>query len=34
MGIKVKGISQAKKSLNALVGDIQGERSSEPCNQL
>ncbi|HEM8703661.1 TPA: HK97 gp10 family phage protein [Enterobacter kobei] len=24
MGIKVKGISQAKKNLNALVGDIQG----------
>lgn len=26
MGIKVKGISQAKKHLNALVGDIQGRR--------
>lgn len=26
MGIKVKGISQAKKSLNALVGDIQGRK--------
>ena len=26
MGIKVKGISQAKKNLNALVGDIQGRK--------
>ena len=26
MGIKVKGISQAKKKLNALVGDIQGRK--------
>lgn len=26
MGIKVKGISQAKKSLNALVSDIQGRK--------
>lgn len=26
MGIKVKGISQAKKNLNAIVGDIQGRR--------
>ncbi|MGN7913160.1 HK97 gp10 family phage protein [Enterobacter sp. 22466] len=26
MGIKVKGISQAKKNLNALVGDIQGKK--------
>ncbi|MFY9993632.1 MAG: HK97 gp10 family phage protein [Leclercia sp.] len=24
MGIKVKGVSQAKKNLNALIGDIQG----------
>ncbi|WP_324284773.1 HK97 gp10 family phage protein [Enterobacter ludwigii] len=27
MGIKVKGISQAKKNLNALVGDIQGRKA-------
>ncbi|HAU4332659.1 TPA: HK97 gp10 family phage protein [Citrobacter freundii] len=26
MGIKVKGISQAKKNLDALVGDIQGRK--------
>lgn len=26
MGIKVKGITQAKKNLNALVGDIQGRK--------
>lgn len=26
MAIKVKGISQAKKNLNALVGDIQGRK--------
>ncbi|EPK0224224.1 MULTISPECIES: hypothetical protein [Enterobacter] len=26
MGIKVKGISQAKKNLNALVGDIHGRK--------
>ncbi|MEG5533460.1 HK97 gp10 family phage protein [Enterobacter ludwigii] len=26
MGIKVKGISEAKKNLNALVGDIQGRK--------
>ncbi|HCD1257855.1 TPA: HK97 gp10 family phage protein [Citrobacter amalonaticus] len=26
MGIKVKGISQAKKNMNALVGDIQGRK--------
>lgn len=26
MGIKVKGISQAKKNLNALVGNIQGRK--------
>ncbi|ENN5717173.1 HK97 gp10 family phage protein [Enterobacter hormaechei] len=26
MGIKVRGISQAKKNLNALVGDIQGRK--------
>ncbi|MBF4109405.1 HK97 gp10 family phage protein [Enterobacter cloacae] len=26
MGIKVKGINQAKKNLNALVGDIQGRK--------
>ncbi len=26
MGIKVKGVSQAKKNLNALVGDIQGRK--------
>lgn len=26
MGIKVKGISRAKKNLNALVGDIQGRK--------
>lgn len=26
MGIKVKGISQAKKNLNALIGDIQGRK--------
>ncbi|EKS7425831.1 HK97 gp10 family phage protein [Enterobacter cancerogenus] len=26
MGIKIKGISQAKKNLNALVGDIQGRK--------
>ncbi|MEP8800406.1 HK97 gp10 family phage protein [Enterobacter hormaechei] len=26
MGIKVKGISQAKNNLNALVGDIQGRK--------
>ncbi|QBC02198.1 HK97 gp10 family phage protein [Enterobacter cloacae] len=26
MGVKVKGISQAKKNLNALVGDIQGRK--------
>ncbi len=26
MGIKVEGISQAKKNLNALVGDIQGRK--------
>lgn len=26
MGIKVKGISLAKKNLNALVGDIQGRK--------
>ena len=26
MGIKVSGISQAKKNLNALIGDIQGRR--------
>lgn len=26
MGIKVKGISQAKENLNALVGDIQGRK--------
>lgn len=27
MGIKVKGISQARKNLNALVGDIQGRKA-------
>ncbi|EFC5129656.1 hypothetical protein [Escherichia coli] len=27
MGIKVKGISQARKNLNALVGDIQGRKT-------
>lgn len=26
MSVKVKGISQAKKNLNALVGDIQGRK--------
>ena len=26
MGIKVKGINQAKRNLNALVGDIQGRK--------
>lgn len=26
MGIKVKGISQARKNLNALIGDIQGRK--------
>ncbi|HGW5506493.1 TPA: HK97 gp10 family phage protein [Citrobacter koseri] len=26
MGIKVKGISQAKRHLNAIVGDIQGRK--------
>lgn len=26
MGLKVKGISQAKKNLNSLIGDIQGRK--------